>query len=638
MCGLTGIFDTRGQREIDSDILTRMTNAIRHRGPDGEGTYVAPGIGLGHRRLSIIDIAGGAQPMYNADRSVALVYNGEIYNFPDIKNELERLGYRFRTHCDTEIILHGWEEWGETCVDKFSGMFAFVLWDSRKDTLFLARDRLGKKPLYYSILPNGLMLFGSEIKALRQHPDFPHKIDPHAVEEFFAYGYIPDPRSIYAGVQKLLPAHTLTVRRRGPARLKCYWDLKLNQPRVSDPDEAAHDLIERLTEATRLRLISDVPLGAFLSGGVDSSGIVALMSGLSNEPVNTFSISFGDKAFDESEYAQHIADRYHTNHISREVDPNEFSLIDKLTEVYDEPFGDASALPTYRVCALARTRVTVCLSGDGGDELFAGYRRYLWQQKEAQLRAIFPDALRRPFFTLAGRLYPKLDWAPRMFRAKNTFQELAMDEDLAFFHSVSITSDAVRQRLFSEKLKSELQGYHASELITRHMRAADTDDPLLRAQYADMKTWLPGDILTKVDRASMANSLEVRAPLLDHRLAEWSATLDRNLKLHGTTGKYVLKRALEPFVPNDILYRPKQGFSMPLAIWFRGPLRQKIRSAVNGPALAQTGFFDPQTLDRLVSDHEVGARDHSSILWLLLMFDSFLRAESGQSAQKLLSA
>ncbi len=635
MCGLTGIFDTRGQREINSSVLKRMTDAIRHRGPDGEGIHIAPGIGLGHRRLSIIDIAGGAQPMLNASRSVALVYNGEIYNFPDLKKELEQLGYQFLTHCDTEVILHGWEEWGEACVEKFRGMFAFALWDARKDALFLARDRLGKKPLYYTTLPNGWMLFGSELKALKQHPDFPNQLDPQAIEDFFAFGYIPDPRSIYAGVQKLLPGHTLTIRRGDQARLKCYWDLKLNQSTLSDPDEAAYEMTERLTEATRLRLISDVPLGAFLSGGVDSSGIVALMSGLSSEPVNTFSISFGVKAFDESEYAQHIADRYHTNHISKEVDPDEFSLIDKLTEVYDEPFGDASALPTYRVCALARERVTVCLSGDGGDELFAGYRRYLWHQKEAQLRALVPGALRRPLFHLAGRLYPKLDWAPRMFRAKNTFQELAMDEDMAFFHSVSITSDAVRQKLFTQRLKSDLQGYHASEIITQHMGAADTDDPLMRAQYADMKTWLPGDILTKVDRASMANSLEVRAPLLDHRLAEWSAALDPQLKLHGAVGKYVLKRALEPFVPDDILYRPKQGFSMPLATWFRGPLRQKIHASVNGPVLAQTGFFEPQALEELVRDHESGARDHSSILWLLLMFDSFLRAESGQASEKI---
>jgi len=609
-----------------------MTDAIRHRGPDGEGLYTAPGIGLGHRRLSIIDIEGGAQPMCNAERSVALVYNGEIYNFPELKKELESLGHSFLTHCDTEVILHGWAAWGPRCVDRFRGMFVFALWDAQTETLFLARDRLGKKPLYYSLLPNGFLLFGSELKALKEHPACPRAIDPHAVEDFFAYGYIPDPRSIYAGVHKLPAGHTLTLKRGALPKLARYWDLNFTQPRLRDADEAAHELIECLTQATRLRLISDVPLGAFLSGGVDSSGIVALMAGLSAEPVNTFTISFGDKDFDESTYAEHIAGRYHTNHTSRDVDPEEFTLIDRLSQVYDEPYGDASALPTYRVCALARERVTVCLSGDGGDELFAGYRRYLWHQKEAQMRGLLPDALRRPLFGLAGRLYPQLDWAPRMFRAKHTFQELAMDEDLAFFHSVSITSDALRHSLFSKSFQVDLQGYRASDVISDHMKAADTDDPLLRAQYTDMKTWLPGDILTKVDRASMANSLEVRAPLLDHRLAEWSAALDPALKLQGANGKFILKRALEPYVPDDILYRPKQGFSMPLAKWFRGPLRRKIRSSVNGQALAQTDYFNPRVLEGLVSDHECGVRDHSAILWLLLMFDSFLRAESGDCA------
>ncbi len=625
MCGIAGIFDSRGTRNIDSALLRRMTDALRHRGPDGDGHFFAPGIGLGHRRLSIIDLEGGAQPMFNPERSVVTVYNGEIYNYPELKRALERRGHHFTTQCDTEVILHGWREWGEACVEHFRGMFAFALWDSEQQKLFLARDRLGKKPLYYSLLPDGRLIFGSELKALMQDPALPRKIDTQAVEDYFAYGYIPDPRSIYQGVKKLLPAHTLTFQRgREPAE-RCYWSLDLHTPRLETEGEAREALLDHLKDATRLRLLSDVPLGAFLSGGVDSSGIVALMAGMMDEPVNTFSIAFGDKAFDESQYATEIARRYQTNHLQRDVDPDDFSLVDRLSGFYDEPFGDSSALPTYRVCAVARERVTVCLSGDGGDELFAGYRRYLWHQREARVRALFPRPLRRALFGLAGRLYPKLDWAPRPLRARTTFQELAMDEDLAFFHSVSVTPDALRSALFDRNFRTDLQGYRASEVVCQYMRAADTDDTLMRAQYTDMKTWLPGDILTKVDRASMATSLEVRAPLLDHRLVEWAAALSPSLKLSGTTGKYLLKKALEPYVPDAVLYRPKQGFSVPLARWFRGPLRGKVRASVTGRALAETGIFNPQRLRTLVDEHESGRRDHSAVLWLLLMFEAFVR-------------
>lgn len=629
MCGLAGIFDSRGERDIDATILSRMNASLRHRGPDGEGLYVGAGIGLAHRRLSIIDLERGQQPMFNEDRSVAVIYNGEIYNFVELKKELEAKGYRFKTHCDTEVIVHGWSAWGVDCVKRFRGMFAIALWDSEQRCLFLARDRLGEKPLYYAQLSNGMFIFGSELKALLEYPGLPRQIDVHAVEDYFAYGYIPDPKSIYKAVSKLPAAHTLLLRRGQSAEPQSYWDISFGDPREFSESSATEELIERLSEATQLRLISDVPLGAFLSGGVDSSAIVALMAGMTTEPVNTFSISFEDKSFDESAYAESVAKSYGTNHVTCKVDPDDYSLIDRLIEIYDEPFGDSSAMPTFKVCQVAREHVKVCLSGDGGDELFAGYRRYLWHYRESRIRHLLPSPVRRSLFGFLGTAYPKLDWAPQFLRAKTVFQELAMDEGDAYFNSVTVMAEKLRRRLFSATFRSELQGYEAKSVILGHMAAADTDHALLKAQYTDLKTWLPGDILVKVDRASMANSLEVRTPLLDHKLAEWAATLAPQLKLQGNTGKYIFKRALEPYLPREILYRPKQGFSVPLASWFRGALRQKVRDSITGPILAETGYFDREFLTRLVGEHEKGLRDHSPVLWLLLMFEAFVKRETG---------
>ncbi len=606
-----------------------MNDAIRHRGPDGDDIHLEPGLGLGHRRLAIIDLAHGDQPLFNEDHSVMVVYNGEIYNFQPLMQELESLGHRFRTRCDTEVIVHAWEEWGADCVKRFRGMFAFALWDSNVETLFLARDRLGKKPLYYAALTDGSVIFGSELKALMQHPGLSREIDPRSIEDYFALGYVPEPRTIYKAAAKLEPAERMVWRRGEAPRKDIYWDLRMSQDGPADFAEAQESLLERLTEAVRMRLMSDVPLGAFLSGGVDSSGVVGLMAQQSDQPVNTFCIGFDDRAFDESNYAQQVASRYETDHRMRVVDPNAFDLVDRLAGIYDEPFADSSSIPTYRVCALAREHVTVALSGDGGDEAFAGYRRYLWHHREGQVRALLPKAARRSVFGTLARLYPKMDWAPRALRAKNTFEELAMDPLEAFFHSISVLSDDMRASIFSADFKRELQGHHAKETLQRHMAAADTDVPLLQAQYTDIKTWLPGDILVKVDRASMANSLEVRAPLLDHEIVAWASALPVSHKLEGRNGKRLLKSAFESLVPSDLLYRPKQGFSIPLAAWFRGPLAEKLRAAVTGPILADSGYFDPATLAGLVDRHQSGLRDHSPVLWSLLMFESFLRRDQG---------
>ena len=626
MCGIVGIFDTRDRREVSRNLLSRMNETQYHRGPDECGIHIEPGLGLGHRRLSIIDLSTGQQPLFNEDNSVVVVFNGEIYNYQQLIPELVALGHRFRTRSDTEVIVHGWEAWGEACVERFRGMFAFALWDRNRSTLFLARDRLGVKPLCYALLPDGTFIFGSELKSLLAHGALNREIDPCAIEEYFALGYVPEPRTIFRHARKLPPAHTLTIRR-GVALPEpvVYWDPRFTLDRRLSVTDASAELAQRLDESVRLRLISEVPLGAFLSGGVDSSAVVASMAGMSSEPVNTCSISFADPAYDESHYARQVAERYKTRHYVDRVESEDFDLIDDLARLYDEPFADSSAIPTYRVCQLARKHVTVALSGDGGDENFGGYRRYRLHMMEERMRALLPLSMRRPMFGLLGQAYPKADWAPRMFRAKSTFEVLGRNSVEAYFHGVSILRDPMRRRLFTDSLRSQLGGYNAVEVFHRHARQANTEDPLALVQYLDLKTYLVGDINTKVDRASMAHSLEVREPLMDHPLVEWLATLPSSFKVRGQEGKWLLKKTLEPRLPREILYRPKMGFAVPLARWFRGPLRERVRHALLGERLAATGFFDQRYLAQLVDRHESGVSDNSSSLWTLLMFDAFLR-------------
>ncbi|MHB8759689.1 MAG: XrtA/PEP-CTERM system amidotransferase [Thiobacillus sp.] len=625
MCGITGIFDTSGVNVISRDLLHRMNETQHHRGPDEGGLHLEPGLGLGHRRLSIIDLSSGQQPLANEDGSVIVVFNGEIYNFQELVPELEALGHRFRTHSDTEVIVHAWEAWGEASVARFRGMFAFVLWDRKQETLFVVRDRFGVKPLYYAFLDTGEFIFGSELKSLMAHPSLVREIDPLAVEDYFAYGYVPEPRTIFKRVHKLPPGFTLTLKRGAPRALpKQYWDMPFEPVAVKDEAAAAEELVARMKESVRLRMIADVPLGAFLSGGVDSSAVVAMMAAQSDAPVNTCSIGFDDPAFNEVEFAQQVADRSHTRHHVETVASDDFSLVGKLAQVYDEPYADSSALPTYRVCELARKHVKVALSGDGGDEHFAGYRRYRWFRYEERMRAIIPLGLRRPLFGTLGLLYPKADWAPKVFRAKTTFEALARDTVEGYFHGVSLLSNAQRAQLFSPAFRRELQGYQAVDVLRRHAAVAPTDDPLSLVQYLDMKTYLVGDILTKVDRASMAHALEVREPLLDHELMGWVSGLPVDLKLRGSEGKYLLKKAMEPYLPHDVLYRRKMGFSVPLAAWFRGPLAATIRKVVLGERLAGTGMFNRDFLREAVEAHQSGRRDFSVILWTVLMFDAFL--------------
>ncbi len=630
MCGITGLFDTRGTRAVDRAVLERMNDSQVHRGPDEGSVHLEPGVGFGHRRLSIIDVATGQQPLFNEDGSVVVVFNGEIYNYGSLIPQLQALGHVFHTKSDTEVIVHAWEQWGEACVQRFRGMFAFVLWDRNRQTLFMARDRLGVKPLFYALLDDGTLLFGSELKSLLAHGGLRRDLDPQAIEEYFALGYVAEPRTIFRQARKLPPAHTLAIRRgEAVGAPREYWDVRFTLDNRIGEREAGEELLRRLDESVKLRMISEVPLGAFLSGGVDSSAVVASMTRASDEPVNTCSIAFDDPAYNEAEFARMVADRYGTRHHVETVQSDDFALIDELARLYDEPYADSSAIPTYRVCQLARQRVTVALSGDGGDETFGGYRRYRLHLMEERMRAALPEGLRRPLFGLLGRVYPKADWAPRVLHAKTTFEGMARTSVEAYFHGMSFVREPLRRQLYSDSFKAALGGYSAREVFDRHAARAGTDDPLALIQYIDLHTYLVGDINTKVDRASMAHSLEVREPLMDHELVEWAATLPSELKMKNGSGKHFMKKALEPRLPSDVLYRPKMGFAVPLARWFRGPLRERVRSSLLRGPLCDGGWFNQDVVRQIVEQHESGARDHSNPIWTLLMFDAFLRREAG---------
>jgi asparagine synthase (glutamine-hydrolysing) len=627
MCGITGIVDLRGERPPEESLLRAMNGLLSHRGPDGDGFHFEAGVGLGHRRLSIIDLEGGKQPLYNEDHSVVVTFNGEIFNFQEIMPELVKRGHTLRTRSDTEVIVHAWEEWGVDCLKRFNGMFAFALWDRRTKTLFIARDRLGVKPLYYAELPDGRIAFASELKSLLLNPAVERKIDPTAVEEYFAFGYVPDPKTIYRSVRKLEPGAYICVKRGERVTPVRYWDVPLAGERAPrEPrEEWEAELAARLKEAVRKRLVSDVPLGAFLSGGIDSSAVVAMMREIGTDKLLTCSIGFREPRYDESAFAEMVATAKRTDHKKEIVEASDSGLLEKLVDLYDEPYADSSAIPTYRVCQLARRHVTVALSGDGGDEDFIGYRRYKLFAMEEAVRSRIPHGVRKMIFGPLGRWYPKLDWAPRVFRGKTTFQGLARTSIDAYLHGISLTSEEMRSQLFSPAFKRELQGYGAREVFYGHARDKSFSDPLALVQYLDYKTYLPGDILTKVDRASMAHSLEVRTPFLDYEFVEWASSLPSDVKLAGTEGKAILKRALEPVLPKEVLYRTKMGFAVPLDMWFRGSLKDLIANTVRGPRLAECGIFSPSMLSKIVSDHQSGRRDYSAALWSLLMFDGFLR-------------
>jgi len=625
MCGIAGVFYPATPKPVDPARIRAMTDVLAHRGPDGAGIWTAPGVGLGHRRLAIIDLDGGAQPMHSADQAVTVTFNGEIYNFREVRAALEAKGAVFRTDSDTEVLIHGWEAWGPAMLDRLNGMFAFALHDASRQSLFLARDRLGVKPLHYVELSDGAFAFASELKGLLAHPLMRRVPDIRAVEDFMALGYVPDDACLVAGVRKLPAGHSLFVERGKPVpRPSKWWDVDFSSRARGSARALEAELLDRMREAVRARLVADVPLGAFLSGGVDSSAVVALMAETSKRAVGTCTIGFDEAGHDERAYAEAVAGRFATDHRTRVVAADDIALIDRLVTAFDEPFADASALATYRVCELARETVTVALSGDGADEALAGYRRYRFQLAEERVRGLMPADLRRSLFGALGGWYPKADWAPRPLRAKTTLLALAGDGAEAYATAVGVTTPAIRAQLFSDAAKRALGGHRAERRYVETMRAAPARDPIDRAQYADMKHWLPGDILTKVDRTSMAVSLEAREPLLDYRLVEFAATLPVSMRIRRGEGKWLMKKALEPYLPRDILHRPKMGFVTPVSAWFRGPLADEAVALSRGRTLAGTGWFDMPAIERLADDHRFGRAEHGRTLWQLLMLSRAL--------------
>ncbi len=626
MCGIAGIMDLNAAREIDRDALKRMTDALAHRGPDGEGYFYEDGLGLGHRRLAIIDPKGGHQPFISSSSTTVLNFNGEIYNFQTLKSTMKAAGLSFRTESDTEVLAELWDQKGPATLSDLGGMFALSIWDKNTRTLTLARDRLGEKPLYYAVTDDGFFVFASELPALLASGLVAKALSYPAISDYFAFGYIPDPKTIFRSVLKLPPG-SLMILRQGcgnPAKPERYWQLSM-QPNI---ERTYQDAIEQLPglvdHAVQAQMVADVPLGAFLSGGVDSSAIVASMSLQTPERVHTTTIGFNTVSHDEREYAQQIATLYDTQHTEQLVDFDVNHLIPKIADIYGEPFADTSALPTYLVCQKTREQVSVALSGDGGDEIFAGYRRYPFFRQEQRIRSLLPGTIRRPLFTGLGSIYPALDRAPRPVRLKSTLLSLGQTAAAGYFRSVSINRPDAQQAMLSPEFRQALGSYQPQQIIADLFDEAGTNDPLLKAQYADLHTWLPGRMLVKVDRASMANSLEVRPPLLDHKLVEWAATLPPNFKLQGHSGKRVFKEAMHSRVPRDILYRKKQGFDMPVSAWLRQPDNNPLDLLRDTIHWKSCGILNETVIDAMMSKHRSGKKDYGQELWSIIMFNAFL--------------
>lgn len=615
MCGIAGFIalneiDTRSHAAV----LDRMCKVIAHRGPDDQGTFVDHGVALGMRRLSIIDLAGGHQPLSGCDDAITIVFNGEIYNFRELQVLLESSGHRFHTHSDTEAIVHAYEEFGVDCVARLRGMFAFAIWDERTRTLFVARDRVGKKPVYYTQTPSGTLVFGSELKVLLEHPEVECAINPEALDAYLTFGYVPEPLSIFKNVHKLPAGHHLTFAA-GKLSVQQYWDFTFEQTEARPEEEYVEELRALLAEAVKVRLVSDVPLGAFLSGGVDSSTVVALMAQAMTQPVKTFSIGFHEDSYNELKYARVTADKFKTDHHEFIVTPDICHIVDELAWYLDEPFADSSAIPTYMLSKLAREHVTVALSGDGGDEVFAGYTRYVVDQQRSAFGHLPPLVRHQLIKPLSRNL-------PHGARGRNFLHNIALEPLDRYLDSISTFTSLTRPSLYSGDFQSQLRT--RDEMLwqfracAEQVRTGNSIDPLL---YLDSKTYLPGDILTKVDRMSMAVSLEARVPLLDHKLIDFVTRIPAALKLNKLTTKYIFKRAVRGLIPDEILDRPKQGFGMPISQWINSELKDRIRETVTGSRARQRGYFEHDYIRVLFDEHDRGRRDHSPQLWALFMLE-----------------
>jgi asparagine synthase (glutamine-hydrolysing) len=620
MCGIAGIVALDREGPIDSRLLKRMCERLVHRGPDDEGLYTDHHAGLGIRQLRIIDLVTGQQPMANEDRSVWAVQNGEIYNYQELRPALEARGHRFATRSDTESIIHAYEEWGDGCVDHLRGMFALAIWDQRRERLVLARDRLGIKPIYYAV-HGGQLAFASELKALLEIPGIPREIDLEALDDYLTFEYIGGARTIFKAIRKLPPGHLL-VCDDGRARVRQYWDLPGHVDEGRDEREYCREIVETLSESVRLHLLSDVPLGAMLSGGIDSSTVIGLMSRLSPDPVKSFSLGFRDPSYDELPWARLVARRFETDHHEEIVEPDAVQLATRLVEHLDEPFADVSIFPTYLVSRMARRHVTVTLSGDGGDELFAGYDSYLADRGArlvpAPLRTVLAGAVRRAVRPTAHKRGPGNV-------ARRFVQGLSFPPELEHARWVAYLSRSEKQTLYTPALRAELGAYEPFQQVVEHFERAPFRDRLARQLYVDLKTYLPDDILVKVDRMSMANSLEARVPLLDHVFVERVAAIPSRLKLRGATRKYIFKRAVAPLLPAQILAKRKEGFSIPMKSWLRQELRPLMRDLLSPAEVKRQGYFDGAEIERLMIEHDAGRENHSHRLWALMVFQLWSR-------------
>ena len=626
MCGIAGRFNYDHLRAVDPAVLADMTEAIRHRGPDAAGFFRDGAIGLGHRRLSIIDLHTGDQPVANEDGAILVVFNGEIYNFAEIRAELAAAGHRFRTGSDTEVIVHGYEQWGDRCVERFRGMFAFALWDSRQRRLLLARDRLGVKPLYYAELPGVGIVFGSEIKAVLEDPDVPREWRPDALDSYLTLLYIPAPHTIYRGVRKLPPAHVL-VAQDGAIRVERYWRLEF--PGGGDPareSEYLEELDALLAESVRLRLVSDVPLGAFLSGGIDSSTVVAYMRETSATRPVTISVGFEHGAYDESAHAETVARHLDCEFHALTANPRVEELLPRLAWHFDEPFADSSAVPTYYVSKAARELVTVALSGDGGDELWAGYPNHRVDQWEQRARRALGAGSR-----LAGWCAHAL---PVSMKGVRSLRRLALDSDQAYAlkHAYGMFEPDAKPRLYTRDFTKAAGPADALEHFRALYAECPSSDPLDRSMYVDSQTYMIDDVLTKVDRMSMAVSLEAREPLLDHKLLEFAARVPSSLKYRNGRGKYLLRRVLERRIPPSILERRKQGFAAPISEWLRGPLAPMASSLLLDARFRDRGLFNQREVSRMWDEHRTGRRDHCHRLWQLIMLELWFRQSVDRSS------
>jgi asparagine synthase (glutamine-hydrolysing) len=618
MCGIAGIANTESDG-VDPQTIHRMCQPIVHRGPDDEGIFVKGGVGLGMRRLSIIDLKGGHQPVFNEDRSVWIVFNGEIYNFPELRRGLEQRGHRFYTNTDTEVIVHLYEDHGSECVQKLRGMFAFALYDERKQKLLLARDRLGKKPLHYA-LNHGRLLFGSEIKCILAVAPELAEVDPQALLQYSYFGYVPDPLTAFVPIKKLPPGHLLEFSQ-GKVAIRQYWNFPrygTHSPRSEE--ECLEQLEQMLAEAVKIRLISDVPLGALLSGGADSSLVVALMARAASGAVKTFSIGFKHADFDETPYARKVAERFSTEHHELILEPDIVETVETLTSHLEEPFGDSSMLPTYYVCRMARQHVTVALSGDGGDEGFAGYDRYRIHLRDRSYTWI-PQSGRKFYREYLHSL------VPYRMPGRNLAYSVALPWHERYIEGISLMPFQREMSLLSEDFVRLGDGANDPlEGMRGYLREAPAEDPLDRVLYLDSKTYLPGDILTKVDRMSMATSLEARVPMLDHVFLEWVTGLKSEWKLRGVNQKYILRKLAERVgVPKEVLDRPKQGFALPLVHWMRHELKDLIVTALTEPRTMQRGYFNPKGVRMMLDEHFADRRDHSARIWRLLMLELWHR-------------